>query len=89
MGGVTFFGKVGERNTASTQRTETRARALTWLADTDTAMRPRGSFPEQEQRASHGSKHIHRAYEKSGTEEHAGIVGYADEPVCLHQRQKG
>jgi hypothetical protein len=25
--------------------------------------------------------------EKSGTEEHAGIVGYADEPVCLQQRQ--
>lgn len=60
MAGVTFFGKVGERNTASTQRTETRARALTWLADTDTAMRLKGSFPEQEQTASHGSKHGHR-----------------------------
>lgn len=25
----------------------------------------------------------------SSTEEHAGIVGSADKPVCLHQRQKG
>lgn len=45
MSGVTFFGKVGERNTASTQRTETRARALTCLADMGPDMRVRSSFP--------------------------------------------
>lgn len=61
VAGVTFFGKVGDRNTASAQRTETRARALTWLADMGTDMRLRGSFPAQECRASHGSKHGHRS----------------------------